>query len=172
MATIKELEESVKKLNKEIEERVKKLHDDLVELKAKQNSGHWVPEQGGIYYYIDSDLSVSPTYNYNHRYDKNRILVGNCYKTLAEAEKERDRLIAIAEVNQIIREENGGEVPDWNDCDQQKWLLCYDYSNNSLEATLSIQRKIPSELDFCCGGALKKIMSRITQDQINKIWRL
>ena len=161
MATLKELEDGIKRLN-----------DDLQALKAKQNSGHWVPEQGEIYYYIDSDLSVSPTDNYNHRHDKNRILVGNCYKTLAEAEKERDRLIAIAEVNQIIREENGCHVVDWNDSNQHKLLLCYDYSDKSLGSSSCAQRKIPSELDFCWGEALIKIISRITQDQINKIWRL
>ena len=157
---------------KEIEDGIKKLHDDLAELKAKQNNGRWVPKLGEYYYYIDSDLSVAPTENYNHRHDKNRILVGNCYKTQAEAEKERDRLIAIAEVNQIIREENGDWVPDWNDSNLHKRLLGYDYSDKSLGSSLCAQRKIPSELDFCCDVVARNIISRITQDQINKIWRL
>ena len=157
---------------KEIEDGIKKLHDDLAELKAKQNNGRWVPKLGEYYYYIDSDLSVAPTENYNHRHDKNRMLVGNCYKTQAEAEKERDRIVAIAEVNQIIREENGDWVPDWSDSNQQKRLLCYDYSDKSMGTFLSFKRKLHSELDYCCVEVVRNIISRITQDQIKKIWRL
>ena len=162
MATIKELEDGIKKLN-----------DDFQELKAKkQNNGRWVPGHGEIYYYIGSGLVVDPTKNYNQEYDKNRILVGNCYKTEEDGEKERDRIIAIAEVNQIIREENGDRVIDWNDSGQNKYMLCYNYENEFLETSMLFKQKLPCELDFFSGRARETIMTRITQDQINKIWRL
>ena len=161
MATLKELEDGIKRLN-----------DDLQALKAKQNSKRWVPGHGEIYYYIDSALDVVFSQNNNFDNDKNRILVGNCYKTQAEAEKERDRIVAIAEVNQIIREENGDWVPDWSDSNQQKRLLCYDYSDKSMGTFLSFKRKLHSELDYCCVEVVRNIISRITQDQIKKIWRL
>ena len=172
MATIKELEESVKKLNKEIEERVKKLHDDLAELKAKQNSGLWVPEQGEIYYYIYSDLSVVVDRNHNYQSDKNRILVGNCYKTEEDGEKERDRLIAIAEVNQIIREENGDWVPNWKNDGQTKKQIVFSYTTNCLACADCYTCKAESALEYCSVFAISSVMDRITRDQIDKIWRL
>ena len=161
MATIKELEDGIKKLN-----------DDLQELKAKRNNRRWDPEHGDVYYYIYSDLSVSPTENYEHRHDKNRILVGNCYETKADAEKERDRMVAIAEVNRIIREENGDWVPDWNDHSKDKFTLTFCHARRGLMFYSVTTWQIETVLEYCSDKKLKVIISRITQDQINKIWRL
>ena len=159
MATIKELEDGIKKLN-----------NDLQELKAKQK--RWVSEQGEIYYYIDSNLYVVLERNYNYQSDKNRILVGNCYETNAEAEKERDRIIAIAEVNQIIREENDGQVLDWNDDRQTKKQIVFSYTTNCLTYADCYACKAESALEYCSVFAISSVIARITQDQINKIWRL
>ena len=161
MATIKELEELVKKLN-----------DDLQALKVKQNSGRWVPDAGEVYYYVDSALVVVVGHNYNFVEDQKRILVGNCYKTQEEAGKERDRMIAIAEVNQIIREENGDWVPDWNDSEQLKQRLAYDYKMRKLTSIELDVINLELALEDISENAIKKVISRIRPSHINKIWLL
>ena len=104
--------------------------------------------------------------------DQKRILVGNCYKTQEEAGKERDRMIAIAEVNQIIREENGDWVSDWNDSEQLKQRLAYDYKMRKLTSIGLDVMNLELALEDISEDVIKTVISRVTQDQINKIWRL
>ena len=82
-------------------------------------------------YFLCSDGTISeliPTIN-NEIWEKS-IKQGNTFKTIEDAEKERDRRALLYEFNQFRDERNNGWTPNWND--STEWKTCI-YSGSGRE---------------------------------------
>lgn len=78
-------------------------------------------------YFLCSDGTISeliPTIN-NEIWEKS-IKQGNTFKTIEDAEKERDRRALLHEFNQFKNERNNGWTPNWKDFNMSKYFVAAD----------------------------------------------
>ena len=81
-------------------------------------------------YFLCSDETISeliPTIN-NEIWEKS-IKQGNTFKTIEDAEKERDRRALLYEFNQFRDERNNGWEPDWKNFNTSKYYIAVDECN-------------------------------------------
>ena len=137
MTTIQELEQNISS----IKEELSKLEEKLKTLKPRV--GRQMPENGDIYYFIGGvRASVFENKWTNDSYDQQRFNSYNCFKTVEEAQKEIDRRLIKAKLNEIANRLNGGQVIQWSSAIQRKYYLNLDSEESSLHLNFSIIDKI------------------------------
>ena len=100
-----------------------------------------MPEKGDIYYFIGNDGSIFEDKWANDSYDQPRFNSYNYFKTEEEAQKEIDRRLIKAKLNEIANRLNGGQVINWNSAIQRKYYLNLD-SEVSLGRSFSLINKM------------------------------
>lgn len=88
------------------------------------------PSIGDTYYYVMSDGDTSSDTYDACLTDDDRILTGNCFKTVEEAEAYQKWLKAVAELRR-----SSDFKPDWNNAGEEKCHVYYDHSNKQLSAS-------------------------------------
>jgi hypothetical protein len=108
MKTIEELKEEVKALQAQIEtlEGVK-------------------PKPGFAYFYITNGVDVGQVSWRDDDFDKNLLAIGNVFKTYKDALDEVRRM----KIRQKLKVMAGDWIPDWDDREQAKYFIYYDFSN-------------------------------------------
>jgi hypothetical protein len=157
---------------KAAEEKLEAAQREIEAVRKAMSKPKGKPEEGEYYYIVDSWGDVERRRWDDDRPDNHLWLTGNCFKTQKEAQTHLDRQIAIGEVNQIILEERGDWEEDWGDDCQRKHKLLYNRRHSTLGYDYFSSSEIPTELLKFPVESYDRIKSRITQDQINKIWRL
>ena len=97
---LKELEEAKKKIT-ENEKKIMEIEKKIEEKLEKEKSGRWKPQKGDIYWFISNIGCISKGQWDNHSVDRERYLVGNCFKTKEEAEFAAEKLKVIAELKEF-----------------------------------------------------------------------
>lgn len=120
MTTIQELEQNISS----IKEELGKLEEKLKTFKPRV--GRQVPENGDIYYFIGNDGSIFEDKWANNSYDQQRFNSYNYFKTEEEAQREIDRRLIKAKLNEIANRLNGGQVINWDSAIQRKYYLNLD----------------------------------------------
>lgn len=137
MTTIQELEQNISS----IKEELSKLEEKLKTLKSRV--GRQMPENGDIYYFIGGvRASVFENKWTNDSYDQQRFNSYNYFKTEEEAQREIDRRLIKAKLNEIANRLNGGQVIKWDSAIQRKYCLNLDSEESSLHLNFSIIDKI------------------------------
>ena len=137
MTTIQELEQNISS----IKEELSKLEEKLKTLKPR--AGRQMPENGDIYYFIGgARTDVFENKWTNDPYDQQRFNSYNYFKTEEEAQKEIDRRLIKAKLNEIANRLNDGQVIQWNSAIQRKYYLNLDSEESSLHLNFSIIDKI------------------------------
>lgn len=144
--TNEELEQEVKRL----EEQITNLRIKILESKAdKKTYEVEVPGDIGNYYYVselgDIDLveNVFCDFDYKGVYQR-----GLAFKTEEEAEQFDKERILLFKLHKWAEEHNEGWTPNWNDTDEEKYTVRYDYSDNQLETFYSYSYKEFSKLPY------------------------
>lgn len=109
---------------KEIECEIAELERKLVYKKKVLKRLKSVNENGR--YFLRSDGTIGeliPTIN--NEIWENSIKQGNTFKTVKDAERERDRRALLYEFNQFKNERNNGWTPNWNDATEWKTSICF-----------------------------------------------
>ena len=121
MTTIQELEQNISS----IKEELSKLEEKLKTFKLRV--GRQMPEKGDIYYFLGgARTSVFEDKWANDSYDQQRFNSYNYFKTEEEAQREIDRRLIKAKLNEIANRLNGGQVIQWNSAIQRKYYLNLD----------------------------------------------
>ena len=88
-------------MNKESLNKIEKLEQEDKELKEqlKKKKERWKPREGEEFFFVGEHDR-----NYNHKFDKTRILMGNSYKSreLAERQIEKEKLIVVTVVGLFL----------------------------------------------------------------------
>ena len=111
---------------KELEHKIIELESQLSYKKDKYNrlkfinanSRYFLCETGDIYELI-------PTVDSEHM--EKAVKQNNTFKTVKDAEKERDRRALLYEFNQFRDERNKGWTPNWNDVSEGKYYIYFGY---------------------------------------------
>ena len=109
---------------KELEHEIMKLETILANKKEKLERLKFI--HANRRYYLNWDGSIhemTPTMNDTTK--ESGIKQGNVFKTVEDAEKERDRRALLYEFNQFKNERNNGWSPNWDDSYEVKHCITF-----------------------------------------------
>ena len=125
-----EMEKKIKELE-EKQAELQKLINELKQDKIEEPKKRWEPEIDEEYHFVNDCGFVSVSHWENDVTDNCRYSNGNIFKTEQEAEEYRKKLEIQAYFKNYVEERNG-EL-DWNNSDQDKYCLYYNYFNKMIE---------------------------------------
>ena len=110
---------------KELEHEIMELETILANKKEKLERLKFI--HANRRYYLNWDGSIHEiTLTMNDTTKESGIKQGNVFKTVEDAEKERDRRALLYEFNQFKNERNKGWTPNWKDFNMSKYFAAAD----------------------------------------------
>lgn len=127
----------------EFENKIEALEKQIKELKKEVNSPEfdevkkgvrWKPECGVVYFYLKHDGYIGSTHWGIEDTDLFRFNTGNCFKTEQEALDYRENILTKQALKDLALELNNGVEIDWEDEEQPKFNIYYNYGRNLLSS--------------------------------------
>lgn len=142
--------------NEELEQKVKRLEEQLTEvrielLERKANKKPYevkVPEDIETYYTTDIMGRLQKLGHYNSEMHEHIYKYGEAFEFSLIATLYFKERILLKRMEDWAEEHNGGWTPNWNDTDEEKYTVRYDYSDNQLETFYSYSYKEFSKLPY------------------------
>ena len=139
--------------NEELEQRVKRLEEQLTEVRIEllerkaEKKPYEVEFPEGLekYYILDEVGRLSV---YTEKGKAEMYIRGLTFKTEEEAKQYDKERILLFKMHKWAEEHNGDWKPDWEDVDEEKYTVRYDYSDNQLETFYSYSYKEFSKLPY------------------------
>lgn len=149
---------------KELEHEIMELETILANKKEKLERLKFI--HANRRYYLNWDGSIHEmTLTMNDTTKESDIKQGNVFKTIEDAEKERDRRALLYEFNQFKNEQNNGWAPNWKDYNAPKFYITF---NEPKELTTSFMYTLQNFATFgyfrdyrACFDAINKFGDRI-----------
>ena len=149
---------------KELEHEIMELETILANKKEKLERLKFI--HANRRYYLNWDGSIHEmTLTMNDTTKESGIKQGNVFKTIEDAEKERDRRALLYEFNQFKNEQNNGWAPNWKEYDEPKFYITF---NEAKELTTSFMYTLQNFATFgyfrdyrACFDAINKFGDRI-----------
>lgn len=124
-------------------------------------------EVGDTYYVISTNGLIHECIWHNDDLNKRQLEIGNVFLTEEEAELEVERRKVKAELKRYA---SMCEEPiDWNNGDQEKHLLFYDYNNSGIAITMQWSCNW-GDIHFTDKDILVKAIEEIGKDRIIKYY--
>lgn len=153
---------------KEIECEIAEFERKLVYKKKVLKRLKSVNENGR--YFLRSDGTIGeliPTIN--NEIWENSIKQGNTFKTVKDAERERDRRALLYEFNQFKNERNNGWTPNWKDFTEPKFYIIFNENNKLKPSYMStVQTFVTFGYFHDCGDCIEAIEK--FGDRIKKLY--
>lgn len=150
------------------EERATLLY--LVKKANKSDSKVWKPEYDMDYYFIRNNGQICYTNWIKSDIDKERFILGNCFKTEEEAEFALERQKVITELKRYMLENNEKEI-DWYDHCVLKYYIQYDYVNDTLNiASTRYYKSNISSMYFTSDKIAQAAIEAIGKERIKKYY--
>lgn len=126
----------------ELEELKKELEEVLEKVNKK------IKESEKEYWTVEHDGEIKCDRDFGYDVDIFNKEIGNYFKTKKEAEEYLEDLKVKTEIKNIAKELNADKKIDWDDADQSKYSLMYDYDDS--EVTRNHDRVLKSEGTIYC----------------------
>ena len=165
--TTEELEQKVKRL----EEQLTEVRIELLERKVNKKPYEVeMPEDIEKYYYADEigELYIVKDIISSRAY-KEIYQRGIPFKTKEEAQQFDEERILLFKMHKWAEEHNGGWTPNWNNLDEEKYTVRYDYSDNQLETFYSYSYKEFSKLPYFISNDTAKRFIDEFGDEIKEV---
>lgn len=153
---------------KNLSEEERNMLLSLIEKANKPKSKVWKPEYGEEYYFIRNNGQICYTDWINSDVDKERFVLGNCFKTEDEAKFALEKLKVITELKRFALEHNEGEI-DWSNSEQKKYYIFYSCYYNSIAADYVTFAK-HNTIYFTSGEIVKQAIKEIGEDRLKKYY--
>ena len=148
----------------ELQEVLKKI-DEIEAGSVSEESKYWTPKVGDRYFYLSSDGEVfSCTYE-DYLSDMKSLEILNVFQTEEEAEREQFEILLKRRLKKFAIENNEEEI-DWNNHDQDKYYIYYDYYNNELDYTYVGYNRDYGQVYFSSAEVLQKAIEEFHDDLI------
>lgn len=135
---IEQLEHQIKDLKVKLEEKVEKKPYEVE-----------VPEDVDRYYYVDEIGGINLVRDTFHETDYEGVYQrGLAFKTKEEAEQFDKERILIKKLKDRAKKYNEGWEPNWNDLDENKHSVTYDYDENKFRTKSTWYEDRFSKLPF------------------------
>lgn len=126
--TYTELQKKITHLETELT-KVKEIAEAMK--KRVDGGGVFQPEDGEEYWFISDAGEPYKSQWINHRFDKNRNAIGNCFPT----EQSLEDAVRVLKLIQKARESQDGFVANWENWMQNKYVLYFNTEEKELRIT-------------------------------------
>ena len=133
--------------------------DELMEMVKPK--GDWEPWLGENYYFISEVLQVSLARNKGDDYAYARIMKRNVYRTKEEAQFALD-------MYNFCKERSF--KPDWEDCDQTKFLLYLDYDSRKVYWSMYEYSKQFAPFYYLSKEEVQEIIDKYSFEELAKYY--
>jgi hypothetical protein len=135
----------------------------------KKEFKRWRAEEGETYWFLVNSDVCEDTESFWYQ-DNCRYATGNYHQAQALAQKDLDKQIALTKLNDIINEKNEDWVADWDNKEQLKTTIAYDYLNKRfMTDTYSFSQRCPFILPIRSIEIGKEI-TKNHKDLLDTIW--
>lgn len=126
MNNLEELKQELKNLENKINELENKGIEEINKYKRKRH------ENGERYWFLNSLGEVELASDYNGDEDNFSYSIGNYFKTDEQVKNYKEKILIEQELRDIAMELNKGEEIDWEDKEEYKYYLYYNFLNNEI----------------------------------------
>lgn len=159
--------EELKKQISELQSKVAKLEN---ESKEEKKGKRWRAEINDTYFYINDAGYVDVSHENNDSFDKYRFKTRNYFKTEKEAEEYKEVMNTYYDLMDLAEELNNGEKIDWNDNQQCKYTIYYDFEDNFLNRNNAYVCKEFGQIYCLDGDFVEKAIEKIGKDKLTKLF--
>ena len=156
--TKQELEQKIEQLQKQL--------DELKNVKIEETKKKWIPERYEIYYFVESDCSISCCKFYNDDFDNGCISVGNCFQTKEEAQFVADKIKYTLMFKHYVEEHS--ELLDWENEEQHKWCVFYNYITHKIDFDYTDRYKEQGTVYASSEQVLQNAIEYVGEDNVKK----
>ena len=161
--------EEIKKQISELQSKVAKIENESKEENKKRNK-RWRACVGGDYCFIDNGGEIAVTYESRDEADNYRYKTRNYFKTKKEAKEYQKVINTYYDLMDLAEELNNGEKIDWNDNQQCKYTIFYDFEDNFLKRTNAYVCKEFGQIYCLDGDFVEKAIEKIGEDRLKKLF--
>lgn len=143
-----------------IKQELKSLQERLDKLEQTEQDGQWEPEYGEMHYLLTSAGIADVDKWLDTELDKDRLLVGNVFRTNEKAKFEEEKLKVIKELKQYSREFIHGE---------NNWHVCYNFNHDDIfyDYNRVIKR---TTLYFDSENIVRQAVQEVGEDRVKKYY--
>ena len=160
--------EEIKKELSELQSKVAKLED---ESKEEKKGKRWRARRNNRYFYVDKYGKADDTLEINDREDDFRYKTRNYFKTEEEAEEYKEVMNTYYDLMDLAEELNNGEKIDWNDNQQCKYTIYYDFEDNFLNRDNFYVGKEFGQIYCLDGDFVEKAIEKTGKDKLIKLFK-
>lgn len=148
--------------------RISELEQQLAVLKTeiKKENKRWRSKDGDIYWFVDGDGKPNWSYEYNRDSDSFRYDTHNYFQTEEEAQKYANVLETERQLKKFANEHNN--KIDWNDNDQEKWNLYYNYSLYQINIAIRCATRDVRVIYFSSEKVARQAINEIGEEKITE----
>ena len=150
-----EILKEIEKTKQHLTNMEKMLEDKEWEEKTQR----WKPKANEKYWYVASTNHTAQTY-FVMGDDYQRRLIYNCFQTREQAEQEAEKILIRRQLEDIARRLNMGEKIDWDNDDQRKYFIRFNYWQGIIELDSSFRQQFQGVI-YCLD---KKFLDVATQE--------
>lgn len=158
----------------EILEEINKTKEHLANMEkilAECEYERWKPKTGETYYSISETGSIIEACDWLGTIAKTRGDFYNIFQTREQAEAEAEKILVRRQLEDIARRLNKGEKIDWNDYNQFKFSLYYNYERNILDFTMDCKYRKQGAVYCLNNDFLDVAIQEIGEERLKKYLR-
>ena len=127
------LQDKIERLEKELEQAKEEL---------KRTSERFVPKINEKYYFLKNDYEIGEDrFCAGSSIDRTRYENYNCFETKEEAQREASKILIRRKLEAIAKRLNNGEEIDWNNYNQIKYHITYNFEKACLNYVINYKCK-------------------------------
>ena len=162
MNNLEELKQELKKIENKINELENKVIEEINKYKRKRC------ENGERYWFLNSLGEAELASDYNGDEDDFSYNIGNYFETEEQAKNYKEKLLIEQELRDIARELNKGEEIDWEEKEEYKYYLYYNFVNNEINYRSYTIIKLQGII-YCLNENFKDVaIKRIGEERLTK----
>ena len=157
----------------EIIDEINKTKEHLANMKKMLEEcecKRWKPEPNEEYYYVSENGKIVQTRNYGWEPAVNRVKFYNCFKSEKQAEAEAEKILVRRQLEDIARRLNKGQEINWNDDNQLKYCIGFDFPFNTISIG-ALYRKLQGSV-YCLSDEFKDVaIQEIGEERLKKYFK-
>ena len=154
----------------EIIDEINKTKEHLANMKKMLEEcecKRWKPEPNEEYYYVSEDGKIVQTRNCGWEPAANRVKFYNCFKSEKQAEAEAEKILVRRQLEDIARRLNKGQEINWNDDNQLKYCIGFDFPFDIISIG-ALYRKLQGSV-YCLSDEFKDVaIQEIGENRLKK----
>ena len=157
----------------EIIDEINKAKEHLTNLEKmleKCEYERWKPELNEEYYYVSGSGKIVQTRNCGCELAADRIDFYNCFKSEKQAEAEAEKILVRRQLEDIARRLNEGQKINWNDNNQLKYCIGFDFPLDIISIG-ALYRKLQGSV-YCLSDKFKDVaIQEIGEERLKKYFK-